>query len=69
MCLAASTGLDQTETLTRLQECHHPPNVPLRALEGDLGCGVKLIAEGAEEQATGGLEEFVAGANDLVRFW
>ena len=31
----------------------------LRALDGDLPVGIKLIAEGSEEQGTGGLEAFV----------
>ena len=31
----------------------------LRALKGELAVGVKLIAEGSEEQGTGGLERFV----------
>jgi cysteinylglycine-S-conjugate dipeptidase len=39
----------------------------LRALGGGLPVGVKLIAEGAEEQATGGLEEFVPTAAELLR--
>jgi cysteinylglycine-S-conjugate dipeptidase len=39
----------------------------LRALGGELPVGVKLIAEGAEEQATGGLEEFVPEAAQLLR--
>lgn len=39
----------------------------LRALDGRSRCGIKLIAEGAEEQATGGLEEFVPGATELLR--
>lgn len=39
----------------------------LRALGGEPPVGVKLIAEGAEEQATGGLEEFVPEAADLLR--
>lgn len=39
----------------------------LRALDGRSRCGIKLIAEGAEEQATGGLEEFVPGAAELLR--
>ena len=38
----------------------------LRALGDARGCGVRLIAEGAEEQATGGLEEFVPTAADLL---
>ncbi len=38
----------------------------LRALEGELPCGVKFIAEGAEEQATGGLESFVPTSGDLL---
>jgi acetylornithine deacetylase/succinyl-diaminopimelate desuccinylase-like protein len=38
----------------------------LRALEGSFGAGVKLIAEGAEEQATGGLEEFVSTQGELL---
>jgi acetylornithine deacetylase/succinyl-diaminopimelate desuccinylase-like protein len=39
----------------------------LRALEGSFGAGVKVIAEGAEEQATGGLEEFVSGHGELLK--
>jgi cysteinylglycine-S-conjugate dipeptidase len=39
----------------------------LRALEGSFGAGVKLIAEGAEEQATGGLEEFVSTQGELLK--
>ena len=39
----------------------------LRALGDELGVGVKLIAEGAEEQATSGLEDFVPTAADLLR--
>jgi len=39
----------------------------LRALGGDLPVGVKLIAEGSEEQGTGGLEAFVPANADLLR--
>ena len=39
----------------------------LRALGGELPVGVKLIAEGSEEQGTGGLEGFVPGHADLLR--
>jgi cysteinylglycine-S-conjugate dipeptidase len=42
----------------------------LRALKqrhGDFRCGVKLIAEGSEEQGTGGLEAFVPENADLLR--
>jgi cysteinylglycine-S-conjugate dipeptidase len=39
----------------------------LRALGGDLPVGVKLIAEGSEEQGTAGLERFVPGHADLLR--
>jgi acetylornithine deacetylase/succinyl-diaminopimelate desuccinylase-like protein len=39
----------------------------LRALEGAFPVGVKFIAEGAEEQGTGGLEEYVRSAADLLR--
>jgi acetylornithine deacetylase/succinyl-diaminopimelate desuccinylase-like protein len=39
----------------------------LRALYGDFPCTVKLIAEGSEEQGTGGLEAFVPGHADLLR--
>jgi acetylornithine deacetylase/succinyl-diaminopimelate desuccinylase-like protein len=38
----------------------------LRALEGEFPCGVKFIAEGAEEQATDGLETFVPTSGDLL---
>ncbi|MDX6582093.1 MAG: cysteinylglycine-S-conjugate dipeptidase [Solirubrobacterales bacterium] len=38
----------------------------LRALEGEFPCGVKFLAEGAEEQATGGLESFVPSSGDLL---
>ena len=38
----------------------------LRALEGDLPVGIKLIAEGSEEQGTGGLEAFVPSHPDLL---
>jgi acetylornithine deacetylase/succinyl-diaminopimelate desuccinylase-like protein len=38
----------------------------LRALQGEFPCGVKFIAEGAEEQATGGLESFVPTSGDLL---
>jgi cysteinylglycine-S-conjugate dipeptidase len=39
----------------------------LRALQGDLPVGIKLIAEGSEEQGTGGLEAFVPAHADLLR--
>ncbi|SHN45090.1 dipeptidase [Cryptosporangium aurantiacum] len=39
----------------------------LRALGGNLPVTVKLIAEGSEEQGTGGLEEFVPANADLLR--
>jgi acetylornithine deacetylase/succinyl-diaminopimelate desuccinylase-like protein len=39
----------------------------LRALGDALPVGVKLISEGAEEQATGGLEELVAAEPELLR--
>ena len=39
----------------------------LRQLHGEFPCGVKLIAEGSEEQGTGGLEEFVPPNADLLR--
>jgi cysteinylglycine-S-conjugate dipeptidase len=39
----------------------------LRALRGNLPVGIKLIAEGSEEQGTGGLEAFVPGHADLLR--
>ncbi|HTZ85960.1 MAG TPA: dipeptidase [Solirubrobacteraceae bacterium] len=39
----------------------------LRALGSDLPVGVKLIAEGSEEQGTGGLERFVPAHADLLR--
>ena len=38
----------------------------LRALDGDLPVGIKLIAEGSEEQGTGGLEAFVPDHADLL---
>jgi cysteinylglycine-S-conjugate dipeptidase len=38
----------------------------LRALDGDLPVGIKLIAEGSEEQGTGGLEAFVPSHPDLL---
>src|SRR5271165_3074679 len=38
----------------------------LRALGSDLPVGVKLIAEGSEEQGTGGLERFVPAHADLL---
>ena len=38
----------------------------LRALGGDLPVGIKLIAEGSEEQGTGGLEAFVPEHADLL---
>ena len=39
----------------------------LRALQGNLPVGIKLIAEGSEEQGTGGLEAFVPAHADLLR--
>src|ERR1044072_2546323 len=39
----------------------------LRALGGERQGGVKLIAEGSEEQGTGGLERFVPDHADLLR--
>jgi len=39
----------------------------LRALKGELPVSVKLIAEGSEEQGTGGLERFVPANADLLR--
>ena len=39
----------------------------LRALDGDLPVGIKLIAEGSEEQGTGGLEAFVPSHADLLQ--
>ncbi|MBV9321951.1 MAG: M20/M25/M40 family metallo-hydrolase, partial [Mycobacterium sp.] len=39
----------------------------LRALGDDLRVGIKLIAEGSEEQGTGGLEQFVPAHADLLR--
>jgi cysteinylglycine-S-conjugate dipeptidase len=39
----------------------------LRALGGDLPVGVTLVAEGSEEQGTGGLEEFVPVHPDLLK--
>ena len=39
----------------------------LRALQGNPPVGIKLIAEGSEEQGTGGLEAFVPGHADLLR--
>ena len=39
----------------------------LRALGDDVPVGVKLIAEGSEEQGTGGLEQFVPEHTDLLR--
>jgi acetylornithine deacetylase/succinyl-diaminopimelate desuccinylase-like protein len=39
----------------------------LRALGDDLPVGIKLIAEGSEEQGTGGLERFVPTHVDLLR--
>ena len=39
----------------------------LRALGDDLPCTVKLVAEGSEEQGTGGLEAFVPDHADLLR--
>jgi cysteinylglycine-S-conjugate dipeptidase len=41
--------------------------IALRALGDELGVGVKLIAEGSEEQGTGGLERFVPEHADLLR--
>ncbi len=38
----------------------------LRALGDELPVGVKLIAEGAEEQGTGGIEQFVPRSADLL---
>jgi len=38
----------------------------LRALGGELPVGIKLIAEGSEEQGTGGLEAFVPSHADLL---
>jgi acetylornithine deacetylase/succinyl-diaminopimelate desuccinylase-like protein len=38
----------------------------LRALRGKLPVGIKLIAEGSEEQGTGGLEAFVPAHADLL---
>jgi acetylornithine deacetylase/succinyl-diaminopimelate desuccinylase-like protein len=39
----------------------------LRALNGNLPVGVTLVAEGSEEQGTGGLEAFVPRNADLLR--
>ena len=39
----------------------------LRALGQDIPCTVKLVAEGSEEQGTGGLEEFIPKHADLLR--
>ena len=39
----------------------------LRALQGQFPVGIKLIAEGSEEQGTGGLEAFVPDHADLLR--
>ncbi|WP_245671497.1 dipeptidase [Nocardia amamiensis] len=39
----------------------------LRALGPDLPLGVTLVAEGSEEQGTGGLERFVEAGPDLLR--
>ncbi|WP_063044493.1 dipeptidase [Nocardia pseudovaccinii] len=39
----------------------------LRALGAELPLGVTLVAEGSEEQGTGGLEQFVAANPDLLR--
>lgn len=39
----------------------------LRALGADVPVNLKLIVEGSEEQGTGGLEDFVAGHQDLLR--
>jgi cysteinylglycine-S-conjugate dipeptidase len=38
----------------------------LRALQGNLPVGIKLIAEGSEEQGTGGLEAYVPPHADLL---
>ena len=39
----------------------------LRALNGDIPVGVKLISEGSEEQGTGGLEALIKSRPDLLR--
>ena len=39
----------------------------LRALGDDVPCTVKLVAEGSEEQGTGGLEAFIPEHADLLR--
>jgi acetylornithine deacetylase/succinyl-diaminopimelate desuccinylase-like protein len=39
----------------------------LRALEGELSVGIKLIAEGSEELGSGGMEQFVPAHADLLR--
>ena len=52
--------------LAKLQR-HIAHLVALRALGGDVGVGVKFIAEAAEEQDTGGLEQWIPGAADLLR--
>lgn len=39
----------------------------LRALGGDFPVGVKIVVEGSEEQATGGLEAFVPANAELLR--
>lgn len=39
----------------------------LRALRGHIPVGIKLIAEGSEEQGTGGLEAYVPAHADLLR--
>src|SRR6478752_1527163 len=39
----------------------------LRALGADLPLGVTLVAEGSEEQGTGGLEQFVEANPELLR--
>src|SRR5439155_21487472 len=39
----------------------------LRALDGRLPVGVKIISEGAEEQSTGGLAEFVRQHPELLQ--
>jgi acetylornithine deacetylase/succinyl-diaminopimelate desuccinylase-like protein len=38
----------------------------LRALDDDLAVGIKVIAEGSEEQGTGGLEKLIEAQPDLV---
>ncbi len=39
----------------------------LRALGEDIPCSLKLVAEGSEEQGTGGLDRFVPGHAELLR--